>query len=217
MAINDNTSYELFGYQVKDLATKIKSKAEAASLAPVATSGLYSDLTGAPTIPTVYNGTLTIQQNGTTIGTFSANQSTNTTINIDAFYPVGSIYMSATLSTAADVEAALGGTWEAWGSGRVPIGVNASDTDFDTAEETGGSKTHQHNLSNAGWAKGAVSSGVWKYAEISTPAYGVTWQLGGSGGSASGTISYATALGGKTDSGSTMPPYITCYMYKRVA
>ena len=33
-------------------------------------------------IPTVYNGTLTIQQNGTTLGTFSANQDTNETINI---------------------------------------------------------------------------------------------------------------------------------------
>lgn len=83
MAINDNTSYELFGYQVKDLATKIKSKAEAASLAPVATSGLYSDLTGKPTIPTVYNGTLTIQQNSTTVDTFTANSSTDKTVNIE--------------------------------------------------------------------------------------------------------------------------------------
>ena len=82
MAIDDNTSYELTGYQVKDLASKIRAKADSNSLASVATSGLYSDLTGAPTIPTVYNGTLTIQQNGTTLGTFSANQSANETINI---------------------------------------------------------------------------------------------------------------------------------------
>lgn len=82
MAINDDTSYELTGYQVKDLAQKIRAKADSNSLASVATSGLYSDLTGAPTIPTVYNGTLTIQQNGTTLGTFSANQDTNETINI---------------------------------------------------------------------------------------------------------------------------------------
>ena len=82
MAIDDNTSYELTGYQVKDLASKIRAKADSNSLASVATSGLYSDLTGAPTIPTVYNGTLTIQQNGTQLGTFSANQSSNTTINI---------------------------------------------------------------------------------------------------------------------------------------
>ena len=82
MAIDDDTSYELTGYQVKDLAQKIRAKADSNSLASVATSGLYSDLTGAPTIPTVYNGTLTIQQNGTTVGTFSANQSTDETIDI---------------------------------------------------------------------------------------------------------------------------------------
>lgn len=35
-------------------------------------------------IPTVNNGTLTIQKNGTTVGTFTANQSTNSTINIEA-------------------------------------------------------------------------------------------------------------------------------------
>lgn len=82
MAIDDDTSYELTGYQVKDLAQKIRAKADSNSLASVATSGLYSDIIGTPTIPTVYNGTLTIQQDGNTLGTFSANQSSNETINI---------------------------------------------------------------------------------------------------------------------------------------
>lgn len=80
MAIDDNKSYELTGYQVKDLAQKIRAKADSSSLASVATSGLYSDLTGAPTIPTVYNGKLTITMNGTNVGEFTANQSTDTTV-----------------------------------------------------------------------------------------------------------------------------------------
>lgn len=88
MAIDDNTSYELTGYQVKDLANKVRAKADSSSLASVATSGLYSDLTGKPTIPTVNNGTLTLVQNGTTVGTFTANQSTNTTANIETIYSV---------------------------------------------------------------------------------------------------------------------------------
>ena len=45
-------------------------------------SGSYNDLTDKPTIPTVNNGTLTIKQNGTTVGTFSANQSGDTEVNI---------------------------------------------------------------------------------------------------------------------------------------
>lgn len=52
MAIDDNTSYELTGAQIKDLTTKIKSKADRSSLATVATSGNYNDLSNKPTIPT---------------------------------------------------------------------------------------------------------------------------------------------------------------------
>ncbi len=48
----------------------------------VATSGSYSDLSNTPTIPTVNNATLTIQKNGTTIDTFTANSSTDTTVNV---------------------------------------------------------------------------------------------------------------------------------------
>ena len=51
-------------------------------LATVATSGIYDDLSHKPTIPTVNNGTLTIQKNGTTVGTFTANQKDGTTANI---------------------------------------------------------------------------------------------------------------------------------------
>lgn len=52
------------------------------SLATVATSGSYNDLSNKPTIPTVNNGTLTIQKNGSSVATFTANQSGNSTANI---------------------------------------------------------------------------------------------------------------------------------------
>lgn len=45
-------------------------------------SGSYNDLTDKPTIPTVNNATLTIQKNGTTVKTFTANASSNVTANI---------------------------------------------------------------------------------------------------------------------------------------
>ena len=57
--------------------------ATVASLATVATSGSYNDLTNKPTIPTVNNGTLTVQKNGTNVATFTANQSTASTANIE--------------------------------------------------------------------------------------------------------------------------------------
>ena len=55
----------------------IKSK-----LATVATSGSYNDLKNKPTIPSVGNGTVTIKQAGTNKGTFTMNQTGNTTIEL---------------------------------------------------------------------------------------------------------------------------------------
>ena len=52
------------------------------SFATVATSGSYNDLSDKPTIPTVNNATLTVQQNGTTVDTFTANSSSDKTVNI---------------------------------------------------------------------------------------------------------------------------------------
>lgn len=58
---------------------------------------------------------------------------------VDLIYPVGSIYMSVNNTNPSVL---FGGTWEAWGSGKVPVGVDANDEDFDEAEATGGAKTH---------------------------------------------------------------------------
>lgn len=52
------------------------------TLATVATSGSYNDLSNKPTIPTVGNATLTIQKNGTNVQTFTANATSNKTANI---------------------------------------------------------------------------------------------------------------------------------------
>lgn len=68
------------------------------SLATVATSGSYNDLSNKPTIPTVNDATLTITQNGTSAGTFTANASSNTTIALtDTTY---SAFTGATSSVA---------------------------------------------------------------------------------------------------------------------
>jgi len=52
------------------------------SLATVATSGSYSDLSNKPTIPTVNNAKLTIQRNGMLVNSFTANASSNAIANI---------------------------------------------------------------------------------------------------------------------------------------
>lgn len=65
-------------------------------------------------------------------------------INVDFIYPIGSIYFSINSQNPSKW---FGGTWEAWGTGRVPVGIDTSQTEFNSVEKTGGSKAmqkHQH-------------------------------------------------------------------------
>lgn len=60
---------------------------------------------------------------------------------LNAAYPVGSIYINANVSTNPATLLGIG-TWEAWGVGKAIVGIDTTQTEFDTAEETGGEKTH---------------------------------------------------------------------------
>jgi len=66
---------------------------------------------------------------------------------LELAYPVGSIYMNATDST--DPATLLGfGTWATFGAGKVPVGIDTTDDDFDVVGSgtntnlTTGAKTH---------------------------------------------------------------------------
>lgn len=58
-------------------------KANDSDISTVGKTGAYSDLTGKPTIPSVYNATVTLTQDGTTKGSFTVNQNSNVTIDLD--------------------------------------------------------------------------------------------------------------------------------------
>jgi microcystin-dependent protein len=59
---------------------------------------------------------------------------------VDTVYPVGSIYTSVVSTNPGTLFGT--GTWIAFGQGKVMVGINAAETEFDTVEETGGEKTH---------------------------------------------------------------------------
>ena len=63
-----------------------------------------------PTIPTVNDGTLTIQQNGVTVDTFTANQSGNTTVNITTPSVSGGNIWYGTSTTSAHTNAKVATT-----------------------------------------------------------------------------------------------------------
>lgn len=69
---------------------------------------------------------------------------------VQAIYPVGSIYMNAADNRNPALIFGFG-TWVQI-SGRFIAGQDGGDTDFDTPGETGGSKTHSHGGSTGGTA-----------------------------------------------------------------
>ena len=85
---SDNTSTYVEADELATVATSgaYSDLSGTPNLATVATSGSYNDLSNKPTIPTVNDATLTIQHNGTNVQTFTANQGTNATANIETIW-----------------------------------------------------------------------------------------------------------------------------------
>lgn len=83
-------------------------------------------------------------------GTWDTPSGTNESSLVNLIYPVGSIYMSVNSVNPSNLFA--GTSWEAWGSGKVPVGVNSSETEFSTVEKTGGIKSvnlnHSHTVNS---------------------------------------------------------------------
>lgn len=101
-----------------------------------------------------------------------------------------------------------GGTWVAWGKGQVPVGVDTSDSDFNTVEKTGGEKehtltvdempSHKHDFGQQ-FATTSNLSGAYGYYMIAGTQTDVIKNTGGN------------------QPHNNLQPYITCYMWKRTA
>ena len=106
-------------------AGKLNQMLDAATFSSAAVDNTKTTLSG---------GAITIAPNGITATEIAQSF-------LDTIYPIGSVYTNATNSTNPGTLLGFG-TWVSFGAGRVPVGIDSSDTDFDTAEETGGEKTH---------------------------------------------------------------------------
>jgi len=132
-------------------------------------------------------------------------------VDLSAVYPVGAIFTTVTAyANSAAVVAAIGGTtWVAFAAGKMLIGLDSGDTDFDTVEQTGGAKTHTLSVSEM-------------------PAHTHTYKdqsqvYDGTGGTA--TNPSPSGWGQEKPTGSTgggsahnnVQPYIVVYFWKRTA
>lgn len=135
---------------------------------------------------------------------------------MDAMHPIGDIYMSIDPTNPA---AKFGGTWEAWAEDAFVVGVGA-DPAFNSVEETGGSMDHSHDLDTAtSGARVRLANdnnlmGVVK----SLTSRAQTRELGVSSNAATSSNStLGVALEGESEVVSSLPPYMTCYIWKRTA
>jgi hypothetical protein len=186
-----------------NIAVAVATKADLAS----------PTFTGTPLAPTASPAT-----NNTQIATTAYIDAAITAVKA-ALFPVGSIF---TAVVATNPGTLLGfGTWTAFGAGRVPVGFDAGNVLFDTAEETGGSAnatlpSHTHTAT--------VTDPSHTHTVVVTVAGGGGDFGGTSVGAASNSNTTASAVTGITVANSTegasatnanYQPYITVFMWKR--
>lgn len=152
-------------------------------------------------------------------------------------FPVGAVFIAVVNTNPATL---LGyGTWSAFAAGRMLVGLNASDTDFDTAEETGGAKTvtltanempsHTHTQDAHTHTQNAHSHVLTELRDATTGGAATNIALTADTsstlgtkvtGSTTATNQNATATNQNTGGGeahNNMPPFIVVYMWKRTA
>lgn len=122
-------------------------------------------------------------------------------------YAVDDLY--TTTSTVAPGTRWPGTTWGAYGAGRVLVGIDSTQTEFDVAGETGGSKdavllAHDHLVYHnpAASYKASMSTGDAE-AALDGPTYG---------------FNQASGSTGVADTGNqNLQPYVVVYIWRRTA
>lgn len=145
-----------------------------------------------------------------------------------AAHPVGDIKFS---TVNVNPGTYLGGTWVPWGSGRVPVGVDTSQAEFNAAEGTGGAKTHTLSVNEMPSHNHGGATGT-DFPDHAHQFYRSAIVNGGVAGGGALVVSseYLSTTSGATErhthsissQGGGQPhnnlqPYITCYMFKRTA
>lgn len=216
-------------------------------------------------------GVLTLQtRGGVNINAGNVNTNAAKLNAVKAAYPVGAFFIS---NIATNPATQLGfGTWVEAAKGRVLVGVDATQAEFDTVGKTGGSKTHTLTLTemprhshtgdahthsiahdhpsfttaaggahthspafsaNPGSSATNIAMGTATNDRYSDAAFNDTSGSDAthshvvdvpsfSGSSGAATAASTGSTGGNSDDGSTqphnnLPPYVTCYIWRRTA
>lgn len=142
-------------------------------------------------------------------------------------FPVGSVFISV---VATNPTTLLGyGVWTAFGAGRVMVGFNIADTDFDVVEETGGAKTVTLTAAQSGLPQHTHTQNAHSHiitSQTATTGGATSYEHGAldtSSAEAEATETTATTVAVNQDAGPTsaaaahsnVQPYIVCHFWKR--
>lgn len=135
-----------------------------------------------------------------------------------AGHPVGSIEVNVSGDNPGTY---LGGTWESFGTGKTLVGIDASQTEFNTIEKTGGEKTHTLTSSELPKLSGEGQFKPYDNFSTSGIVQGKNWSQTKNFSAASGIQKTSTVYGFQINFGGDQPhnnlqPYITVYFWKRI-
>lgn len=123
---------------------------------------------------------------------------------LDIFYPIGTIYESTKPDNPSTF---MGGTWSRFGNGRVLVGVDENDADFNTVNKTGGEKAHTLTIpempSHTHTFPGANPNNYVRVEASSTTGLS--------------TSTKTTDATGGNQAHNNLQPYITVYRWQRTA
>mgnify|MGYP001853970769 FL=1 len=131
--------------------------------------------------------------------------------SIDSVYPVGSIYLSMVSTNPSTF---FGGTWKQISYGRVLVGIDTNQTEFNTINKSGGSKSvtlnvsqippHAHTTNVA--IDGGTGAGVRDRLMLNGYGDSRWW---------SGTTQNLNTGGGEAHT--NLQPYLVCYIWQRIS
>ena len=123
------------------------------------------------------------------------------------YYPVGSIYLSVN-----DINPSkwFGGTWEQIAKGRTLVGVDTSQTEFNTVKKIGGEKEVKLTTGNYAWNNYLTNAPI---PEVGGSIIDTGWN------STSAYYGIQARYGGTNVNipHNNLPPYFTCYIWCRIA
>ncbi len=186
-----NATSELNGLMTKEQAAVLNKLDNAVGSLQNLTTGEKQNLVGA------------VNEVKSQVTQLNSDLTNSNKLLFDRIYPVNTIYISISSTNPSTM---FGGTWVSWGSGKFLVGVNTSSSYFNTVEKVGGSTdavviNHAHTTTVKYATDGATG--------------GTAARCVGSGTNKSTNIA-STSSTGENGAGKNLPPYITCYMWRRI-